>query len=517
MQVKKVLWETLKRTEFADYVQANAFWSPDGKTITFIRAGAMDAFPPGMEVAQYANDPNERQIKYDIWRIPFNDAQGGIPEPIPGAGDNGKSNSFPAYSPDGKWLVFVQAKNGLLMRPDSELYILPAEGGTARRLNCNTKKMNSWHSWSPNSRWLVFSSKAETPYTRMYLTHIDQDGNDSPAVLIPNSTAYNRAVNIPEFVNTEIKMENIQVPAVDYRRHLDTGEELIRKKDFNEAQAELRKSLELRSNYSKTYHALGYALSEKGEVKEAITYFQKALEMDPRDISAHCYLGLALIRDGRPAEARTHFEEALDVNPMNYQVHFNLGSIDAMEGNLADAVRHFRRAIELYPEYPDAHYNLGLAYSRQGDFFGAVEHFDIYLKAFPEDPSALSAAAFAFNRTGQPEKAVEYYERGLKGNPQDPNILNNLAWILVSAPEGTIRNGQRALELAERLCQATEFKVPAALDTLSAAYAETDQFEKAVETISKSLELTDPSDPRRDFRLQLLDLFNNRKKIPIRQ
>ena len=68
-------------------------------------------------------------------------------------------------------------------------------------MRCNTPLMNSWHSFSPNGRWLVFSSKSRSPYTQMFLTHLDEDGNDSPAILIDNSTAANRAVNIPEFVN----------------------------------------------------------------------------------------------------------------------------------------------------------------------------------------------------------------------------------------------------------------------------------------------------------------------------
>ena len=111
------------------------------------------------------------------------------------------SNNFPKVSPDGKWIVFVQNKTGVLMRPDSELYIVPAQGGMARRLNANQPLMNSWHSFSPNGRWLVFSSEEPVPYTRSsYLTHIDENGNDSPAILIENTTAANRAVNIPEFV-----------------------------------------------------------------------------------------------------------------------------------------------------------------------------------------------------------------------------------------------------------------------------------------------------------------------------
>ena len=59
--------------------------------------------------------------------------------------------------------------------------------------------MNSWHTFSPNGRWLAFSSKAIALHPP-HMTHIDADGNDSPAIIVDNTTAANRAVNIPEFV-----------------------------------------------------------------------------------------------------------------------------------------------------------------------------------------------------------------------------------------------------------------------------------------------------------------------------
>ena len=161
------------------YVQTNAVWSPDGKYLVFARAGARDPNPSGVPLAAFANDPNELQLQYDLYRIPFNDGKGGKPEPVEGASANGYSNAFPKVSPDGRWIVFVRCRNGLLMRPDSELYIVPASGGPARRLEANTARMNSWHSFSPNSRWLVFSSKARSPYTQMYLTHIDEEGHST--------------------------------------------------------------------------------------------------------------------------------------------------------------------------------------------------------------------------------------------------------------------------------------------------------------------------------------------------
>jgi hypothetical protein len=116
------------------------------------------------------------------------------------------------------------------MRPDSRLFIVPFKGGQARLMKCNTPLMNSWHSFSPNGRWMVFSSKARSPYTQMYLTHIDKDGNDTPPVLIENATAANRAVNIPEFVNVPADgFEKIDHPATDYYRVFDRAWDLAEK------------------------------------------------------------------------------------------------------------------------------------------------------------------------------------------------------------------------------------------------------------------------------------------------
>ena len=82
--------------------------------------------------------------------------------------------------------------------------------------------MNSWHSFSPNGRWLVFSSKVRSPYTQMYLTHLDSDGTDSPAILIEDATASNRAVNIPEFVNIPADgLLSIATPAVELYKKFD--------------------------------------------------------------------------------------------------------------------------------------------------------------------------------------------------------------------------------------------------------------------------------------------------------
>ena len=70
-----------------------------------------------------------KKFLFDLYRIPFNDGKGGKAEPIAGASNNGMSNYFAKYSPDGKWIVFCKAKSFMLLQPDSELYIIPARRG----------------------------------------------------------------------------------------------------------------------------------------------------------------------------------------------------------------------------------------------------------------------------------------------------------------------------------------------------------------------------------------------------
>jgi hypothetical protein len=274
-----------------EYVQANAAWSPDQKSIVFLRAKARPPHPDGPRPT-YANDPLEPRLQYDLYRIPFRNGKGGTPEPIPGASDNGMSNSFPRFSPDGKWIVFVQAENGMLLRPDSKLYIMPAEGGEPRLMNCNTDRMNSYHSWSPNSRWLAFSSKVNRPFTQLFLTHVDENGVDTPPILVPDSTADNRAVNLPELVSlTPGELLEISTPAVDYRRHLDAARAAEKEGDIETALAEFDKSLELKSDYWETHLNLGDLLLRQGKPEEAIEHYERALELNPRYYTVHNNLG----------------------------------------------------------------------------------------------------------------------------------------------------------------------------------------------------------------------------------
>jgi Flp pilus assembly protein TadD len=415
--------EYLPGADDTRYVHANAVWSPDGRYLVFARAPARDAYPPDSQKARYANDPKETQITYDLYRIPFNGGRGGRPEPIAGASLDGMSNSFPKVSPDGRWIVFVKARNGLLMRPDGQLFIVPAKGGIARRMKCNTPLMNSWHSFSPNGRWLVFSSKSRTPYTQMFLTHIDESGDDSPPILIENATAANRAVNIPEFVNIAPDgIEKIETPAAEYALHMDLAVELMKNRQYQFAVEEWNKVLEIAPAEPLAHNNLGVALMETEKTDEAIEHYRKALALNPQYWEACNNLGEALAGKGDDKGAIAQFEKSVQLDPGFTVARANLGMVLARTGQTEKAIFHLKKVVESTPDAPDVHRNLGHALAQKGSFQEAGFQLEEAVRlSAGKDPFALFLLGRVYADLGRVPEAIETERKALSVATQQNN------------------------------------------------------------------------------------------------
>jgi len=422
-----------------EFVQTNGVWSPDGKYVVFARAKAIDPYPAGVKMAAYANDPNEAQIQYDLYRVPFNGGKGGTAEPIAGASQNGMSNSFPKVSPDGRWIVFVQCRNGQVMRPDSQLYIVPAEGGEARRMRANMFPMNSWHSFSPNGRWLVFSSKSRGPYTKMYLTHIDAEGNDSPAILIDNSTAANRAVNLPEFVNIPADgLVKISTPAVDMYRQFDQAVELGEKGQDAAAIAEWTQLAAANPEEARIHNNLGAALARTGKFDQAIPEYRKALDLNPQYSSVHGNLANALMKAGQTDEAVLQFQRALELTPESADIHNAYGSALARKGQLDQAMQEFATAIKINPRLAEAHNNLGIALmsaaraDKSGEPAAAENEFKTAIALEPHYAEAQNNLGTLYGQQGVDAQAERLFREAIASSPTFTNAFVNLGATLAS-------------------------------------------------------------------------------------
>jgi Flp pilus assembly protein TadD len=419
-----------------EYVQSNAVWSPDGKEIVFARAKAYhsqhldqknSALVDEKDVPEFTVE--KQPFRYDLYRVPFNDGKGGTPEPLQGASRNGMSNFFPKYSPDGKWIVFCKAESYMLLQPDSELYIIPAGGGVARRLRYNTARMNSWHSWSSNSRWLVFSSKVNTAYTQLFLTHIDDDGNDSPPVLLERFTSPDRAANIPEFVKLPgDAIAEIREQFLDAYSFLRAGMANEQTGDYKGAERAYRRGLEIAPEDAELRNALGWTLFQDGRPAEAVAEYRRALAANPNHVKSHNNAALALVELGHLEEAASHFEASLALEP-KAEIYSDHGFILAQLGRSGEALADYRKALELDPNCASAHFNLAVASVQAGKVGEAESH---YRKALLGKPTAetYNGLGYVLARQGRADEAVAQFRKAIDANPKFTAAYNNLAEAL---------------------------------------------------------------------------------------
>lgn len=329
------------------YVHCDPVWTPDGRQIVFARARAKDPYVPGQKDPEFPNDPNETQIRYGLYRIPFNGGRGGKAEAIAGASDNGMSNTFPKVSPDGRFVVFVKCRNGQLLRPDGRLWMVPLQGGAAHLMDCNLDEMNSWHSFSPGGRWMVFSSKGMSYYTQMFLTHIAEDGSDSPPVLIENATAANRAVNLPEFANLDYdSLDRIDVPAIQHMQYLQDASDLAEAGHPAEARKKMEQALEAEKEDMKFRSEVQVLLAWMQESQEGkMAGMRAALRTDPSNPLARFNLGVMLEKAGRLKEAIENYRKSADLDPENAWALASLAAIRMRSDD--SALRDIPKAIEL--------------------------------------------------------------------------------------------------------------------------------------------------------------------------
>ena len=419
------------------YVQSNPTWSPDGQWVVFARtkvyqkdsiANASSILLDENDVPEFIED--KEPFKFDLYRVPFNGGQGGEAEPIKGASHNGMSNFFAKFSPDGKWIVFTQAENYMLLMPDSELYIIPAEGGEARRLRANTRLMNSWHSFSSNGRWLVFSSKANTPYTQLFLTHIDEAGESTPAVVLDRFTGTYGAANIPEFVPLpSAAIAQIKEQFLDAYSFLRAGMANERTGNYPAAVEAYERGLTVEPENVELLNAKGFALFQQGLSGEAVASLEKALKVDPKHAKAHNNMALASIDMDELELAEAHYRESLAIDPQP-AIYNDLGFVLERQGLPGDAVDAYREALKLDPESVLAHYNLASTFARSGQYAEAEGHFRAILE-IEESTQVYTGLGFVLWQQGKAEESAASLRQAIATDPKNAAAYTSLGTVLV--------------------------------------------------------------------------------------
>jgi Flp pilus assembly protein TadD len=438
-----------------EYVQSNPTWSPDGKSIVFARskvyrkesiAAATSILLDEKDVPEFIED--KEPFKFDLYRVPFNEGRGGKPQPIEGASHNGKSNYFAKFSPDGKWIVFCKAENYMLLMPDSELFIIPAEGGEARRLRANTRRMNSWHSWSSNGRWLVFSSKANTPYTQLFLTHIDEQGQSTPPVVLDRFTGNEGAANIPEFVPLPAdSIAQIKEQFLDAYSFLRAGMANERTGNYPGAVRVYERGLVVDPDNVELLNAMGFSLFQQGKSAEAVVALEKAIAIDPKHWKAHNNMALASIDLGELEVAEAHYRESLAIEPQP-AIYNDLGFVLERQGIPEEAAEAYRKALELDPGSASALYNLGSSLARSGEFAQAEKYLRAAVAKNP-GTQTYTGLGIVLSQQGKADEAVASLQAAIQADPRNAAAHQALAQAFTSL--GRTEEARKEMEMAKAL------------------------------------------------------------------
>jgi protein O-mannosyl-transferase len=256
------------------------------------------------------------------------------------------------------------------------------------------------------------------------------------------------------------------------------------------------------------------------------TLWTHALAMTADNDVAHNNLGYLCNDRGELDKAISHFESAARIRSTKRDPHYNLASAfvqmnlgDALarKGRSDDAMVHYDEAIRLQPDFADAYYNRGIALLAKGRVDEATTDFAKVLEMRPDDADAHTSLGNALFQKGSLREAIAQYLTALALAPEDPHSRNNVAWILATASDDSIRDGARAVGLAEEAVRLSGGREPLFLRTLAAAYAESGRFSEAIAVAQQAVGIA-KMQAKPDMAQRLNgDLVHFRGNLPLRE
>jgi len=188
-------------------------------------------------------------------------------------------------------------------------------------------------------------------------------------------------------------------------------------------------------------------------------------------------------------EAIVHCERAVAMQPNDPDGQVSLGDALLQKQRLDEAIVHYQKAMALRPDYFLAHYGLARAFLEKGELDTAIQHCRAALFIRPDDADCHTVLAVALDQKGETAEAIHHYEKAVQISPKSISALTNLAWLLATSSNDSLRDGNKAVKLAGEANQLLGGTNPVVLRTMAAGYAETGQFAKAIESAQAAIRL----------------------------
>jgi tetratricopeptide (TPR) repeat protein len=154
-----------------------------------------------------------------------------------------------------------------------------------------------------------------------------------------------------------------------------------------------------------------------------------------------------------------------------------------------DSETLWRHALAVTSNNDVAQDNLGIALFGRGQMKEAVAHWRKSLELHPDNANIINNLGMASAEEGRISEAIALWEKALALQRDNASAQSNLAWVLATSAEPAIRDGAKAVQLAEQALQLSGGENPVIFRTLAAAYAESGRFSEAIEAAQRGREL----------------------------
>jgi tetratricopeptide (TPR) repeat protein len=188
-------------------------------------------------------------------------------------------------------------------------------------------------------------------------------------------------------------------------------------------------------------------------------------------------------------ESERLFRHALAVTTNNDVAENNLGIVFLGQGKVDEAISLLQSAVDLRPDNSPAHENLAKALLQKGRVADALVHYRKLLELQPDNMEIHNIVGTVLVQQGRIAEGAEEWQKVLAVEPDNGNAMSNLAWVFATSPDQSVRDGPRAVQLAEQAVRISGGRIPILFRTLAAAYAESGRFSEAIQTAQQGIEL----------------------------
>jgi tetratricopeptide (TPR) repeat protein len=246
-------------------------------------------------------------------------------------------------------------------------------------------------------------------------------------------------------------------------------------------------------------------------VENAVDFFTKEIRKNPK--ICHSYLGRAhgWIWKGELDFAIKDLGECIRLEPDVWQWWNNRGAILKERKENNRAIRDFTEAIRLNPnhELPIAH--RGSAWLYKKDYDAAIKDFDAAIRLNPSYQNAFYDRGRTWVFKKEYDKAISDYDEAIRLDPKHADAWTAKAWILATCPNAKFRDGKKAIGLATKACELSNWKDMNCIENLAAAYAEAGDFEQALKWEQKSLDDPEYAKESGESARKYLNLYKQKK------